>query len=149
MNKDKIYLTVIVLLAIALIVGCALQAQQTSKRLSVSEIIIPEQGLIFKTEDGKVIAKMTVTKDGGSLGIFNNQGKAVAWMRSSVTENGGVLGICNNQEKLVAVVSASENGGVLGIYNNQGELAAWMTASNYSGLLCIFDNRGKLIWSKP
>lgn len=52
MSKDKIYLTVIVLLAITLIVGCALQTQRV-KRLSVSEIIIPKEGLIFKTEDGK------------------------------------------------------------------------------------------------
>lgn len=89
MSKDKIYLTVFVLLAIALIAGCALQAQQTSKRLSVSEIIVPEEGLKFISEDGKVIAEITADKDGGVMGINNNQREPIAMM--GAIKNGGFL----------------------------------------------------------
>jgi len=97
MSKDKVYLTVIVLLAIALIVGCAPQAQQTSKRLSVSEIVVPKEGLKFISENGKVIAMMFAR------------------------ENGGSMVICNNQEKTVAEMGAEGDGGLLNIYNNQGK----------------------------
>ncbi len=68
-----------------------------SKEL-VSEIIIPKQDLTFKTEDGKVIFKITATRDGGALSFFNNK------------------------EKLVAKISASEYGGGLGIYDDRGML---------------------------
>ena len=143
MNKEKVYLTVIVLLAIALIVGCALQAQQTSKRLSVSEIIVPKEGLTFKTEDGKVIAFMVATKDGGMLGVFNNQEKAVAIMGAG--ENGGTLGILNNQGKSAAGMAALENGGSLSIYNNQGKSVARMGAGELGGSLGVLNNQGKTV----
>lgn len=112
-------------LAIAIIAGCAFQAQKTSKKLAVSEIIVPEQGLAFKTEDGKIILVITATEDGGTLGILNNQEKTVASMGTS--EYGGALFMHNNQEKWVVAISAYKNGGALGIQ----------------------DNRGNIIWSKP
>jgi hypothetical protein len=124
MSKDKIYLTVIALLAIALIAGCALQSQQV-KRLTVSEIIVPKEGLIFKTDDGKLILKIRTTENGGSLAIYNNQGEPVAG------------------------INARENGGMLGIFNNQKKLVAWMGALRDCGFLSVLDNQGNTIWSKP
>lgn len=110
----------IICLAIGIIAGCALQAQKTSKRLEVSEIVVPKQGLAFKTEEGKVILIITTTENGGSLGILNNQEKTVASIGTS--EYGGALFMHNNQEKWVVAISAYENCGALGIQDNQGNL---------------------------
>lgn len=94
-------------------------------KICISEIIVPKQGLIFKTEDGKVIAKLIASDYGGTLGIWNNQGK------------------------LVAAMGAREDGGSLSIANNQEKLGAWMSADKNGGALDIRDNQEKIIWSKP
>jgi hypothetical protein len=145
MTKDKVYIIVIVLLAIALIAGCALQAQQTSKRLSVSKIIVPKEGLKFETEDGKPIAFMSASEDGGTLSIINNQKKPVVMMGAG--KDGGTLAIINNQQKVSIGLMA---GGLLSIFNNQEKSVVNMgTDDKDGGALIIRDNQGNTIWSKP
>jgi len=146
MSKDKVYLTVIVLLAIALIASCAQQVQQT-KRLSISEIVISNEGLKFITEDGKLIATMRATEYGGELTIRNNQGNLIAGVGG--TEYGGMIGISTNQEKLVVSIGALEYGGGVTIFNNQEKSVAGMAAFEYGGGLGLYDNQQNRIWPKP
>jgi len=144
MNKEKVYIAVIVILAIALIVG---YAQKETKSISVSEIVIPKEGLKFKTAEGKVFLMIMADKNGGALGIYDNQGIPVAQM--FVSEYGGSLDIANNQGKKVVGMAAGKDGGGLVIANNQEKPVAVMGTLKYDGSLGIFDNQGKHIWSKP
>jgi len=147
MSKEKVYLTIIIGLSITLIIGCVVQSRYTFKKLSISEIIVPEQGLEFKTTDGKMIIKITYNKDGGNLSVHNNREEEVAGMGSS--EDGGQVGVFNNYGKSVTVMSVHKYGGVLSIWNNNEGLVSIMCAAQDGGNIGICNNQGKNIWSKP
>jgi hypothetical protein len=125
MNKEKIYLFIIIILTLVIIVGCALQAQ-TSKTLSVTKIIVPKDGLEFQTTDGKTLLK-----------VYKGE------------YDGGMLDIYNNQEKRIVEIGTSLSGGGLCISDNQGLTVAGMSATDSGGWLVLFGNNGKLFWSKP
>ena len=127
MSKDKVYLIVIVFLVIALIASCALQAQTTSKRLTVSEIVVPQDGLKFVSEDGNMIAKMTVGDYGGELTIYS-QGIRVASL--SADEHGGLLSIKDCRGTVIAGLGAFEHAGSLYVLLDRKENFFWTPSSS-------------------
>ncbi len=145
MKKDKIYLSVIVLLVIVIITGFIIfqsqimnfhhqltSAQEQIKVIQkhvknpiLSEIIVPEDGLLFKTENGKIIAKIREGEDGGIFGLFNKQ------------------------VNLIARIEVDSNGGNFDLFNNQEEWMIMMEADKYNGDIRLFNNKGKMILLKP
>ncbi|MEO0104402.1 MAG: hypothetical protein ABIK63_07305, partial [candidate division WOR-3 bacterium] len=67
--RNKYFLLFFGLLIILIFNAC-----QTQK---VNKIIIPKEGLQFVSEDGKVLFLMKATEYGGSLFVYNNQGKRI------------------------------------------------------------------------
>ncbi len=51
------------------------EAQKATPKQNV--VIVPADGLIFKTLAGKTIARMASDSAGGRFGIYNNAGEAV------------------------------------------------------------------------
>ena len=139
MNKEKLYILTIIILVLAIIVGCALQSQHSNT--PTSKIIVPKEGLTFQTPDGKVLLKIVASEYGGGLSVYNNQGKAVAVMTAD--EYGGMLIVCNNQEKPTVIsMNNKEDGGRVDVYNNQMRIVASMAALQYGGVLCVSNNIG-------
>lgn len=158
MSRNKIYLSIIILIAITLFVECTpqynetkilskidsliLKQQELERRTSSmtiktsdSEIIVPKQGLIFKTEDGKSIAKITSGKNGGILSILNNQGKEIIKMgaihypiqtgeRKTIIKTYGTHGIeydTVHYEIDVPKDYDPQEGGSISIFDNQNQ----------------------------
>ena len=167
MKKDKIYLPVIVLLVIVIITGFIIfqsqimnfhhqltSAQEQIKVIQkhvknpiLSEIIVPEDGLLFKTENGKIIAKIREGEDGGIFGLFNKQEDLIA--RISTSYYGGSFELFNKQVNLIARIEVDSNGGNFDLFNNQEEWMIMMEADKYNGDIRLFNNKGKMILLKP
>jgi hypothetical protein len=86
-------------------------------------VIVPAEGLVFKTPSGKVVAMMEGDKVGGRFGVYNTEtGEAVAVMGAA--PYGGVFALYNNEGKTLGSMAATPNGGVLGLYD-KNEKTLW------------------------
>ena len=98
---------------------------------------------IGATNQNKNLGDITVN----SIGVVNNDGKPVAILTAS--ENGGMLGIYNNDGKTVAVLTAEENGGSLEIYNKHNkQVVALQSNKNLDGAIGLYDRYGDHGWSR-
>ncbi|MDT5272804.1 MAG: hypothetical protein QOH49_4990 [Acidobacteriota bacterium] len=89
-------------------------------------MIVPAEGLIFKTPSGKVVAMMEGDKVGGRFGVYN-------------TDTG----------ETVAVMGAAPYGGVFALYNNEGKTLGSMAATPNGGVLGLYDKNEKTLWEAP
>ena len=98
---------------------------------------------IGATNQNKNLGDITVN----SIGVVNNDGKPVAVLTAS--ENGGMLGISNNDGKPVAGINADEDGGNFWIYNKHNkQVVALQSNKNLDGAIGLYDRYGDLGWGE-
>jgi hypothetical protein len=100
------------------------------------ELIVPPDGLLFKSPDGKIVAKLSFFEsEGGRLTVYNSKGTSVAEVYSS--DRGGVLGVFNNQGVPKLMLFTHEDSGNLGLYSKYGKLAIAMSGFAEGGNIGI------------
>ena len=97
---------------------------------------------------GIPVAVLRSTEEGGgTLDIYNKEGKLVAALAS--TEGGAGLGIFNKEEKFVAGLGGTKGGGgKLDIYNQYNKRVVSIQANkNRDGAIYLYDRDGELGWA--
>lgn len=102
----------------ALLTAEAFQARKAAPKANV--VIVPAEGLIFKTPAGKIIARLDEGESGGRFGVYNNTGKGAVAL--GVGADGGGVAIYNNEGQPMGSIAASQKGGVMGLFNKDGKV---------------------------
>jgi hypothetical protein len=140
------------------------------------EVVLPPGGLIFKSPDGKVVAKLDADQGGGFLTIYNVSEKAAIVLGGSEYGGGGLIGITNGKgagavlqlaghEEGGSVViltrgkrgielSTDNDGGSLSVNGPTGDAAVTIATSQsdrkVSGKIDVFESTsGRTLWSSP
>ena len=110
------------------------------KKTTLSEIIIPEESLIFRNKKGNKIAEIASSSNGGGLDLYTEKEKKMfsifPW------RNGANLLIFNLFEKPIVSLGSSEEGGMLLISDNQAKPMAGISSGLNGGALILQDNNG-------
>lgn len=150
-------------------------AKENSPPQVTREIIVPPEGLTFRTTDGKIIA--TVGQIEGPVGkrntlvIFNQAGKRAIALNASF--QGGDVSVYDNREGGAAVsifatssgsgqlsimgdlkpglqLSAGKDGGLITVNESEGFPAMTLGTKSHRGSIQVLDgSEGKVIWSAP
>ena len=96
--------------------GGATHAQQNEQ--VIDKIVCKQLEVVNKA--GKRVVNVWTNEIGksGVIGIFNTEGKRVASI--GATEDGGGIAVFNTEEKVVVEIGANEHGGIMGVLNNAG-----------------------------
>lgn len=150
----------------------------TSQLLSGNQITLPKGGLLFKTSEGKLAAKLDADEGGGFLVIYNTSEKAAVTIGASTYGSGGLIGLSSGKGagdvlqlagheqggsisllsqkrgKRVVEMFAEEDGASLTINGPTGDPAITIEASpvgrSVPGQIKIMDSiSGKLLWKSP
>ena len=96
--------------------GGATHAQQNEQ--VIDKIVCKQLEVVNKA--GKRVVNVWTNEIGksGVIDIFNTEGKRVASI--GATEDGGGIAVFNTEEKVVVEIGANEHGGIMGVLNNAG-----------------------------
>src|SRR5713226_3935043 len=150
----------------------------TSQLPSGNQITLPKGGLLFKTSEGKLAAKLDADEGGGFLVIYNTSEKAAVTIGASTYGSGGLIGLSSGKGagdvlqlaghdqggsisllsqkrgKRVVELSADDDGGSVSVNGPTGDPAVVVTTSvgqkQVRGQIDIYESiAGKLLWSAP
>lgn len=142
------------------------------------EIVLPEGGLLFKSREGKLVAKLGADEGGGFLMIYNTSEKPVITMGGSPYGGGGLIDLTSgkgagavlqlagheqggsvsvlsqNRGKRVVVLSAGDEGGSISVNGPTGDdgviIDTEEVRSVINGRIEVFESRsGKSLWTSP
>jgi len=151
-------------------------ARETVPARTTNEIIVPVEGLIFKTEDGKQIAKLISIQDthgrrnvfsifnetgnrevelnafsnGGDVSVYDNRDRGAA-LSIFASPTGGQLSLMGDLKSAIQL-SAGKDGGLLTINESGGLPALTLAAKAHRGRIEIQENggpEGRLLWHVP
>lgn len=83
-------------------------------------VTVPPGGLIFKTHQGKTVARMEDDPAGARFGLYNGAGEAVVIM--GVHPDGGGFAIYSGEGKPLGSMAATPRGGVLGLFSKEEKI---------------------------
>lgn len=157
-----------------LLMARSVQAQQPSAVVS-GEIIVPPQGLLFKSTEGKTLAKLAADqmgvsftiynsegtpavgaygmKGGGSLNVFDKRGSQSLSLLGQ--DGGGILNLLSGTHgKRVVEIAAGRNGGNVTVNNNTGEPAITIKAGplgkKAGGSIGVYSgDSNQVVWEAP
>ena len=136
------------------------------------EIIVPADGLLFKTAEGKPVAKLIITPQGNVFSVFNAAGnRAVelsgfpmggdvsvygnneggASLSIFAATNGGQLTLMGGAKSAIRMFS-DENGGILTVNEAGGYPVVTLGAEQHKGKIELLENggpAGKTLWKAP
>ena len=152
-KKENVYILIIILLIILNLSGFILFQQQIKaiqnqivslekqvKKPTLSEIIIPEDSLIFRNKKGIKIAEIASSSNGGGFDLYTEKEKKMfsilPW------RNGSILLFFNLFEKPIVSLGSSDEGGALFISDNQAKPMAGISSGLNGGTLILQDNNG-------
>lgn len=119
----------------------AARAESSSKMHATAEIIIPHTGLLFKTAEGKTIAKLIGGNSGTSFQIFNPGEQKVANLQSYM--GGGSLTLWNDENNSGLDMFANRDGGIFTIIDTRkGKNVILMAPADDGGTILINDGHG-------
>lgn len=144
----------------ALVVGAALAGVIAGRALGASssnpqvasgnEITVPAGGLLFKSKEGKLVAKLDADEGGGFLVIYNSAEKSVITMGGSPYGGGALVGLSSGKGAGAALqLSASEEGGRVSLVGKHGKQVVMLAADDDGGEVEVSDGSGKVVWSAP
>ena len=151
-------------------------AKEATSSLLTNEIIVPREGLIFKTLDGKPMAKLVsiqiANAQRNTLSIFNETGARAVELNAF--SRGGDISVYDNTNKGSAVsifatptggqltlmgtlksalqLSSGEEGGLIVINESGGLPVVTMEAKDHQGRVEVKENGGpepRLLWRAP
>lgn len=141
-----------------------------------NEVLLPSGGLLFKSREGKLVAKLDADEVGASLMLYNGKGQATILMGATqfgggligVTsgkggsvlnlagheEGGSVVLFSQNRGKRVVVLSADDDGGSVWVGGPTGDEAVTIDTNDLgrviNGRIEVLESRsGKLLWTAP
>lgn len=110
------------------------QAHDLSKQ---SEFIVPSDGLLFKTRDGKLAAKLEADEEGGALILYNGSQKAKILLIGT-QDGGGLIGITSAGRGSVLNLAGHDDGGSIWILSGKrGKRVVEIMAGDDGGSLTI------------
>ena len=118
----------------------AVQSPRASQVSLGNEVVVPADGLLFKTSEGKTVAKLAADKDGGFFFIYNDMGKPVVGLYG--LKNGGGVSVSSNQGTALSL-STYEYGGYISIVSSRGKKVVDISSNEDGGYLSINDDRGE------
>ncbi|MEO0103482.1 MAG: hypothetical protein ABIK77_06120 [candidate division WOR-3 bacterium] len=140
----------------------------------VNEIVIPKEGLLFKNEEGKIIARLSpsgfslmdekgeeriaIYPDG--IEIYNEEGEGIFYLEGNrihlkgeeqerITISPRQIIITNKKGADIFALENQEENGNLTIGNEEGGEILILGVNEKGGYLEIFDNSLKKIFKKP
>lgn len=151
---------------------------RTSQLTTGSEIILPTGGLLFKSGEGRLVAKLDADGGGGLLIIYNTSEKPIITIGGSTDGGGGLVGLTSgkglgavlqlagNEEggsvvlfsqkrgKRVLIFSADDNGGSIAVNGPTGDEAVTIDTDDLgpliNGRIEVLESRGgKILWRSP
>lgn len=137
------------LLLVAIIAGTlgglvsrSLAGQESSVGVIHSnEIVVPPEGIVFRTIGGKPAAKLSVENDGGVLVIYSANGRPAATLGS--VGNEGLISVGNSQGPAVKIFSYENGGAVSLISSKYGKKVVELAADIEGGSLSINGPNGE------
>ena len=93
-------------------------------------------------KDGKPVAAMVATENGGLVAVRNKAGKGRA-VSMLVGADGGSVYVRNKDGKPVIALVASKYGGMVAVNNKAGKNVAGMTADEDGGTVAVCNKAGK------
>lgn len=182
-TKKKLYGGLLVITLVAGILGGVIvsafsRQHPESQDRPNPEILLPEGGLLFKSKEGKLVAKLDADDGGGLLIIYNASEKPIITMGGSTYGGGGLIGITSgkglgavlglagheeggsivlysqNRGKRVVRLFADDDGGSISVNGPTGDEAVTIDTdelgSAINGRIQILESRsGKLLWTLP
>jgi hypothetical protein len=131
-----------------LVAGRGLAASSRSQQPSGNEIAVPAGGLVFRSKEGKVVAKIDADDGGGFLTIYNAAEKPVVTMGGSSYGGGALVGLSSGKGAGSALqLSANEEGGRVSLLGKHGKQVVLLGAGERGGEIEVSDGSGKIIWS--
>jgi hypothetical protein len=119
----------------------ASRALRSSNLLPTGEMVIPVSGLLFKTNEGRTVARLLNLDQGGSFTIFNAEGQAVVDMQSYM--GGGSIALWNDEHVIALNMTAEKDGGRLGLFDiTRGKNTILMYPGKDGGAIDINDGHG-------
>src|SRR5207237_3088789 len=86
------------------------------------EVTVPDSVLIFRSKQGKIVAKLTADRSGGLLVIYNSSEKPAASIAGSEYGGGGVIGLTNGKGVGDMVqIAGTENGARFVLLSTHGK----------------------------
>jgi hypothetical protein len=155
----------------------ATYAKEKSSMPPTAEIVIPDAGLAFITEDRKTVAKLVRIKDGniertsfllfnqagtgevelnafsdgGNLSVYDNQSHAGAAASIFTTSTGGHLTLMGGTKSAIQM-GGGENGGRMIINESEGLPVVIFQVNSHRGEIVVQENGGpapKPLWKAP
>ena len=116
-----------------------------------NEIAIPSGGLIFRSQVGKVVARMDADDGGGLLILYNSAEKPVITMGGSpYGSGGGVIGLTSGKGAGASLlISGTEEGGRVSLVGKHGKPVVFLGAGDDGGEIEVSDGSGNIVWSPP
>lgn len=181
-TKTKLYVVIVLLTLMASILGGVIVSAFSRQRIppqdlrSSREILLPESGLLFKSKEGKLVAKLDADEIGASLILYNGKEQPIILMGTSQfgegligvasgkggpvlnlagrEEGGSIVLLSQNRGKRVVRLSADDDGGSISVNGPTGDDAVIIdteeVGSAINGRIEVFESRsGKLLWTSP
>lgn len=124
--KRQLWLIITCALVAGFIIGVAsggiftIHADQNKRAIPKENVIIvPAGGLVFKTPEGKLLARMDTDEAGGRFGVYHISGEPSAVMGTA--PEGGGFAAYNKEGKPMCSLGTVEGHGVFGLYSKEGK----------------------------
>lgn len=135
---------------VGVVAGRAMGASSSLQQPSGNEIAIPAGGLVFRSKEGKVVAKMDTDEGGGFLIIYNSAEKPVITMGGSSNGGGALVGLSSGKGAGAALqLSAAEDGGRVSLIGKHGKQVVLLGSGDEGGEIEVSEGSGRVVWSAP
>lgn len=152
MTRQYVLIAVLTIMAAlaGIVAGRALSTSSSSPVSTRYEIAIPAGGLVFRSKEGKVVAKMDSDEGGGFLIIYNAAEKPIITMGGSSYDGGGLIGLTSGKGAGASLqLSGTESGGRVSLVSKYGKQAVFLGTGDDGGEIEVSDGGGQLLWSAP
>lgn len=93
----------------------------TDRSAPPTVMIVPPGGIVFRTGDGKTLARLYAHDQGALFSVFNNLGRPVATLGADEETSGGRLALHSAEGNLSVLALGRGKGGLVGVLDAQGQ----------------------------
>jgi hypothetical protein len=112
-------------------------AAQVQTLTPQGELILPTGGLLFKTKEGKLAAKLEGDDEGGSLILYNGNSQAKILLIGT-QDGGGLIGVTPGKAGAVLQLAGHEDGGSIVLFSaKRGKRVVRLSAHDDGGSISV------------